>query len=197
MRVPNLRGEIERRLLVNYSIDPDVARRHLPAPFRPQLQQGYAVAGICLIRLGSMRPVGLPGAVGLRSENAAHRFSVEWDDPVEGRRAGVYIPRRDSDSRLSVLLGGRVFPGEHHHASFDVRESADDLHVAYDADDGSAHVSVDVTVEPGLGCSALFGSLGEASRFFEQGALGYSATRTEGTFDGLRLLTSAWKVEPV
>lgn len=197
MKAPNLRGEIERRLLVNYRVDPEVAQTHLPAPFRPQVRNGYAVAGICLIRLGSMRPSGLPRSVGLRSENAAHRFAVEWDDPTNGPQSGVYIPRRDSNSRLNVILGGRAFPGEHHLATFDVSESDQSLHVAYTARDGSASVSIDATVEPDLGASALFDSLDDASRFFERGALGYSATHTKGKFDGLRLLTSAWRVEPV
>ncbi|MEQ6899531.1 DUF2071 domain-containing protein [Nocardioides sp. YIM 152588] len=197
MWTPTLRGEIQRRLLVNYRLDPEVARSHIPAPFRPQLHNGHAVAGICLIRLGAMRPAGLPGMVGVRSENAAHRFAVEWDDPAAGRRTGVYIPRRDTDSRLGVLLGGRAFPGEHHLARFDVSETEDDLHVAFSARDGSASVSVDATVAPDLGGSGLFDTVDEASRFFEQGALGYSATHTAGRFEGLRMHTSAWKVEPV
>jgi len=33
--------------------------------------------------------------------------------------------------------------------------------------------------------------------FFERGADGYSATRDVGRYDGLRLETKAWKVEPV
>ena len=41
---------IERRLLVNYRVDPGVARSLLPAPLRPQVVNGWAVAGICLIR---------------------------------------------------------------------------------------------------------------------------------------------------
>ena len=74
---------VERRLLVNYRLQPEVAARLLPSPFRPQLVAGWAVAGICLIRLGALRPAPLPAAAGLRSENAAHRFAVEWED-VDG-----------------------------------------------------------------------------------------------------------------
>src|SRR5690242_5724317 len=106
MKVPGLSGEIERRLLVNYRVDPDAIAAVLPPPFRPQLVNGYAVAGICLIRLGSMRPRPLPAWVGVRSENAAHRVAVEWDSPA-GVRHGVYIPRRDSNSWLNVVVGGR------------------------------------------------------------------------------------------
>ena len=106
--LPVIDGEIERRLLVNYRVDPQVIARVLPDPFRPQLVGGAAVAGICLIRLGQMRPRHTPRWVGLRSENAAHRVAVEWDT-ADGPQAGVYIPRRDSDSWANVLLGGRIF----------------------------------------------------------------------------------------
>lgn len=58
MKLPRLAGTVQRRLLVNYRVDPDVIASLLPAPFRPQLVNGFAVAGICLIRLGSMRPAG-------------------------------------------------------------------------------------------------------------------------------------------
>jgi len=67
------------------------------------------VAGCCLIRLGSLRPRGLPDALGLTTENAVHRIAVEWGDE-DGAWTGVFVPRRDSGSRLSVALGGRVLP---------------------------------------------------------------------------------------
>jgi len=117
---------IERRLLVNYRVDPTVAASLLPTPLRPQLVNGWAVAGICLIRLGRLRPGWIPGWAGMRTENAAHRVAVEWD-AMGGRQSGVYIPRRDSNSAVTVLAGGRLFPGEHHRAYFDVRETPRDL----------------------------------------------------------------------
>ena len=55
-----MRGVIERRLLVNYRVDPEVVADQLPAPFEPELVNGYAVAGICLIRLGRLRPRSFP-----------------------------------------------------------------------------------------------------------------------------------------
>ena len=70
---------IERRLLVNYRIDAEMVQRQLPAPFRPQLVSGWAVGGVCFIRLGDLRPNHCPSGVGIRTENVAHRFAVEWD----------------------------------------------------------------------------------------------------------------------
>jgi hypothetical protein len=186
---------IERRLLVNYRVDPVIAANLPPTPLRPQLVNGWAVAGICLIRLGRLRPSWIPGWAGMRSENAAHRIAVEWDE-MGGRQSGVYIPRRDSNSLVTVLAGGRLFPGKHHRASFDVRESARNLHVAFASSDGTAHVSVDVRVAQQLQGSALFADLREASDFFRQGSAGFSATRDSGRLDGLELRAHRWVVEP-
>jgi hypothetical protein len=193
MRQPLLSSTIERRLLVNYRVDPQAAARLLPAPLRPQLVRGYAVAGICLLRLGSTRPTWAPGQVGLRSENAAHRIAVEWDGPA-GLETGVYIPRRDTASRLNTWAGGRLFPGEHHRARFQVRETSDELDVAYAALDNTTRVDAAVTVTDELTGSELFADLQEASDFFRQGSTGYSATRAGRHLDGMRLQTDMWSV---
>ncbi|GAA1261872.1 DUF2071 domain-containing protein [Oryzihumus leptocrescens] len=194
--IPRLSGEIERRLLVNYRVDPAVIGPLLPAPFRPQIVDGAAVAGICLIRLGAMRPTGFPAWIGRRSENAAHRIAVEWDAP-EGTKAGVYIPRRDTDSMLNVAVGGHLYPGQHHRARFRVRESETEVAVAFAARDGSVEVDVAVRVTAELAGSKIFADVSAASEFFERGSLGYSATDQAQRLDGLQLHTNAWKVEPV
>jgi hypothetical protein len=59
MKAPALAAVMERRILVNYRVDPDLLGSYLPAPFRTALVGGHAVAGICLIRLGHIRPAGL------------------------------------------------------------------------------------------------------------------------------------------
>jgi len=122
MRVPVIQGVIDRRILVNYRADPASVERLLPEPFRPQLVEGKAVVGVCLIRLHRVRPLGWPARVGIASENAAHRIAVGWDEQGEARH-GVYVPRRHTSSRLNAAAGGRFFPGVHQQAEFAVRES--------------------------------------------------------------------------
>ena len=192
MITPVLAGLIERRILVNYAVDPDVAARLLPPPFRPQLLKERAVAGICLIRLTQLRPMGLPAWVGVASENAAHRIAVEWDSE-DGVRSGVYIPRRDSGSALNVAVGGRLFPGAHHRARFVTRETSSTMHVSYVSLDGNVTVDVDVELTDRLEGSELFADIGAASAFFQAGSDGYSA-RADARLDGLSLHTDAWHV---
>ena len=66
MRIPVIHGLIERRILVNYRVDPEVLKKLLPQPFRPKIIKDAGIAGICLIRLKDIRPSGFPGAVGIR-----------------------------------------------------------------------------------------------------------------------------------
>src|SRR5262245_32820204 len=100
MRIPVIRGVIDRRILVNYRVVPDVLASLLPPPFRPKLHRGYGMMGICLIRLRGVRPKFLPSWLGIGSENAAHRTTVEWDEGGHVRE-GVYVRRRDTSSWLN------------------------------------------------------------------------------------------------
>jgi hypothetical protein len=196
MRIPVVQGIIERRILINYRVDPGVLARMLPRPFRPKLVHGAGLAGVCLIRLKAIRPRPVPAFLGIRSENAAHRIAVEWDEAGECRE-GVFIPRRDTSSRFNTLLGGRLFPGEHHHARFRVVEEADRFQVGLDSDDGRTHVAIAAQLASELPKTSVFASLQEASDFFARGSLGYSVTGRAGRFDGLELRSFGWKVEPL
>ncbi|MGB2501163.1 MAG: DUF2071 domain-containing protein [Mariniblastus sp.] len=194
MRLPAIRGIIDRRILANYRIDPSCMADALPAPFRPLTVSGYAIGGICLIRLARVRPKIFPFHWGIGSENAAHRIAVEWDSNGETKQ-GVYIPRRDTSSILNSLAGGRIFPGIHHHAKFTVDETENDYSVTMVSDDGDANVHVSGSIVDSLCSSSVFNSLHSVSEFFELGSLGYSDTKTEGRFDGLELQCKNWHVE--
>jgi hypothetical protein len=196
MQIPVLRGLIDRRLLVNFRVDPVVLPRLLPAPFRPKLVQGIGMAGVCLIRLKDIRPRWLPSFLGISSENAAHRIAVEWDHQGKTQE-GVFIPRRDTSSRLNTLAGGTLFPGVHHHAAFHVQEHADRYRIELNSDDRHTHLLVDGHVAQEFPTTSVFGSLREASAFFEKGSLGYSVTAEPGQFDGLELRSFHWQVQPL
>jgi hypothetical protein len=196
MPLPAIRGTIDRRILVNYRVDPDVLAGLLPSPFRPHLVGGKGIAGVCLIRLHRIRPPLAPSAVGLSSENAAHRVAVEWTDGGELCR-GVWIPRRDTSSRLAAFFGGRLFPGLQHHARFQVHEADGAFSIAVDSDDGETHLLVEARLAQKLPAGSVFSSLREASDFFERGSVGYSNRARPGSFDGMELRTASWKVQPL
>lgn len=191
-RAPNLAATIERRLLINYRLDPVVAQSLLPAALRPQLVDGSAVAGICLLRLGALRPTWFTPPVGWGAENAAHRIAVEWDD-ASGTHAGVYIPERHSASWLPVVVGGRFFPGVHKHATFAGAESSDRVQVTMTAADTRVRADVEITDD---WASSLFATVTDASSFFQNGSVGWSPSHDGQSLEGLQLKTTKWRVEP-
>lgn len=196
MRIPVIRGVIDRRILVNYHVDPGILAPLLPDPFRPKVVHNLGMVGICLIRLKRVRPTFFPSWLGISSENAAHRTAVEWDDNG-AVRDGVYVRRRDTSSWLNSLAGGRLFPGMHCHAKFTVEETADHFRVALRSDDGVTSMSVQGRRTDKLPLSSVFHSLEEASSFFQEGSLGYSATADPSRFQGLELKCLNWHVEPL
>jgi len=198
LRLPVIAGTIHRRVLVNYRCDPSALAALLPPPFRPKLVSGFGVAGICLIRLHDIRPRGLPAFVGISSENAAHRIAVEWTDAAGTVREGVYIPRRDSSSLLNHLAGGRVFPGVHHRATFDVAETDTTVRVDLRSNDGDTAVHVDGEVAADLPSGSIFPSVEAASEFFRGGSVGFSPAAGDGSaVDGMELRTKQWHVTPL
>lgn len=196
MRLPTIQGTIRRRILANFRVAPDVMQTQLPSRFRPKLHNGFAIAGICLIGLDHIRPRLMPQVVGISSENAAHRVAVLWEEGGSVRE-GVFISRRDTSSQLNVLLGGRIFPGEHHLSSFYIQETDAAVSIKMKSADEAVTVEIEGNIAEELPSTSIFSSLGEASSFFERGSVGYSVTSEQDRLDGLRLKTKQWRVEPL
>lgn len=190
--IDRVRGTIRRRVLVNYRVAPDVIQRLIPSGFAPQLVGGYAMAGICLIRLEGQRPAGLPSVVGMSSENVAHRIAVTRHENGAVRES-VYIPRRDSASRLQHWLGGRAFPGELGSAKFAVQDDGDSIVLSLRAVDGM-RVGLRARGGESLPKASVFASLDDASSFFRAGSLGYSATREGSCLHAVYLDAVDWRV---
>ncbi|MGB0744198.1 MAG: DUF2071 domain-containing protein [Opitutales bacterium] len=198
MKIPAIKGIIRRRILLNYRVAPDVVQKVLPANFRPKLVDGYSIAGICLIRLEKIRPKAMPAFAGISSENSAHRIGVEWHDENGGVVEGVFVPRRDTDSRLNALAGGRLFPGVHHLSKFTVTDQEGKISLRVAPDDAEIPlVDVEVRETSDFPQQSIFGSLQESSRFFEAGCIGYSSRPGSCTLDGLRLDVTDWEVSPL
>ncbi|WP_313252772.1 DUF2071 domain-containing protein [Empedobacter sp.] len=191
MKIPTIYGIIERRMLINFCVESHYIETILPQPFRPKLYKGKAIAGICLIRLKDIKPKGLPDFVGVNSENAAHRIAVEWEENGVTKE-GVYIPMRDTSLKLNTLVGGRVFPGKHYFAKFNVIEENDNYHLDFTSSDDT-RIEIDAKKSVEFNSNSIFETLNEVSKFFENGSDGYSPNGNN--FEGLKLETYNCEVE--
>ena len=194
--MPAVAATIDRRVLLTFTLDPGAARAVLPAPFRPDLSLGRALGGICLIRVSGLRLPGLPPRAGLTFENAVHRIAVEWDTP-DGTATGAYVLRRDTDSGLAALAGGRVFPGRLHRATFGVVESPGRASIAAQSVDGAMSVAFDGEEAATLPPTSVFTGADSASAFFRCDRVAYSVNHRRGGFDGLRMDSERWEGTPM
>ena len=195
MKIPTIKGTIDRRILINYRVELDVLKKYLPPPFKPQAVNGYGIAGICLIRLKDLRLKGLPTFMGMGFENAAHRIAVEWEENGE-RKTGVYIPKRSTSSRLAAIAGGRIFPGIHSLADFTIREKNGYYEVQL-LDNDYTYLTILSQESTRFPLESVFQSLDSASNFFKEGSIGYSPRYENMIFEGLELKTFNWKVQPL
>ncbi|WP_445722848.1 DUF2071 domain-containing protein [Flavobacterium sp.] len=193
MKIPRIHGYIDRRILINFTVDPKVVEKIIPFPFRPKTYKDKSIVGICLIRLKNIKPKGFPDFVGINSENGAHRIAVEWDENGE-LKSGVYIPRRDTSLKLNTFVGGRLFPGKNYYAKFNVKENNGNYHIAFKSSDDT-EISIDASETKLFNSKSIFETLDNASDFFENGDLGYSPNKEK--FDGLRLKAYKWEVSPL
>ena len=193
--IPSVQAVMTRRILVNFRIQPNAVSAILPSPFRPKLVDGWAMGGICLIRLEQMRPSWLPLGTGTASENAAHRIAVQWTE--EDRVCeGVYIPRRDTNSLLNRAAGGRLFPGVHHPADFRCTQNRTRFEIELHSRDGQTHVEVAARLSKTWSGNSVFPSLEAASAFFRNGGCGWSPDG-RGHLEGVQLHTETWSMEPL
>lgn len=193
--LPPLRGIIDRRILVNFRLDPAPLADVLPDGFEPRTVDGVAIGGICCIRLAEMRPAGVPTVCGFSSENAAHRIGVEYEGD-EGRESGVYVPRRDTDSRLNRFVGSRTV-GRQYRADFDVVEGDGRYELSMRSHEGTVSMHVAATEADALPADSVFDSVDEASAYHRCGAVGYCPTPDGEELAGVELDTDEWRVRPL
>ena len=200
MFLDTIHGIIDRRVLLNYRLDPNVLKRVLPPPFQPKLFDGYGIGGVCMIRFKELRPRLFPAWLGLGSENAAHRIAVQWQQDGE-QREGVFIPRRDTNSWFNKTLGGRVFPGIFQRSRFEGTETDSSVSLrivrADGGADGGAEIKFTGHVVDRLPTTSIFPTLEAAAGFFSLGGTGYSATNSEGHYHGMELRSLNWSLSPL
>ena len=190
-----IEGIIDRRILVNYRIDPYYLEKILPPPFKPRLIKGYGMGGICLIRFKKMRPTWLPSLMGTSSENGTHRFCVKWEKNDQ-LHSGVYVKKRFTNSKLHELGGEKIFPGKLVFSDFQVSEKNGYYSVSFKCKSGE-YVHVEACETHQFPKNSIFQTIEEASEDFRKDQIGYSPDRKKTQFKGVKLNTKNWSVFPM
>jgi len=194
--MPVLDGVIDRRILINYRVHPEAVKSLVPAHLEPLVVNGYASAGICLLRLKDIGFKHAPRLLRITSENAAHRFLVSYRDGNK-QVQGVYIPRRDTDSRLNVLLAGKLLSWPHYPATFHSSEANGHYAVTMESHDEYSKLSIEAELSEKFPTVSMFDSLDQASVCFRDCQIGVSPSSSSQSFKSIRLETKSWQVKPL
>lgn len=196
MNLPVLNGTIDRRILINYRVKPEVVKALLPPHLEPLVVNGYASAGICLLRLKNIGLKYSPSFLRITSENVAHRFLVKWKTNGEDH-FGVYIPRRDTDSILNVVLAGKFFAWPHYLADFSTEESGNDYNIRVKSRDPNGSLFVSAHRTNTFPENSMFDSMEHASLCFQRSTFGISPAAVSDAFKVMELKTKSWTVSPI
>ena len=98
---------------------------------------------------------------------------------------------------MNHLAGGRLFPGEHCLADFDVSDDGARISMNIRARDGKMALKLQARESDALPVTSCFSSLAETSSYFEGGSVGFSVTRDCCRLDGIQLKTESWNVRPL
>ena len=193
---PSIEGICERRVIINYRVDPEFIAQQLPHSFAPLIVKDYAIAGICLIRLKEMRPIGFPKQLGFASENAAPRIAVQWTE--NGKSVtGAYIPKRYSSSSINSSVSSYFFPALFESAHFECIETDDRYKILATSKLDGFRLAVNAHKTNELETGSIFDSTKQASDFIKNAAIAYSPSQRKGRFNAIQLKTYSWKAEPL
>lgn len=160
---------VDRQLLINFRMDPAIVRQFLPVGVEPRVIHGFAIGGICVVRLNKRK---LGPLIRIReSENVAHRFAIcppAATSHESQASSCVYVCRAHTSSRWNSFLGNRILAGRYHRANIDVEESPEVIRVKMTSRDKSSQLSFSGVTGCGHPMESIFSSIGEALRFLEQ-----------------------------
>ena len=94
-------GELHDVELVQFSLDPDEARAHLPEPLAPRIVAGRACVSLVNVRLEGMRPLGVPRCLTFGFRHVAFRMLVDDAQHNEDSSAhGIFFARSFTEKPL-------------------------------------------------------------------------------------------------
>lgn len=124
MMFPELVGNAQRQILVNYRTQPDFLFPHLPTGFAPLTHEGWGFAGIKLVSLKELRPKGWPRLLGMSVDFVSFRILAKWRTPENIVRSGSVELWRECSSKVALKTSQKYFDGRLIHSTMFFRDDA-------------------------------------------------------------------------
>ena len=190
--LPAVRARMRERFIVNMRVPPHALATELPGSLEPQGVNGWGIISFCLLDLRRLTIAPLPAVVGPRSVSCAVRAAVL----DEAGAPSVFVPARQTSSRLGAWFTRRGFSAPHELVEIDVASHQDGGTELRVTDRGVT--AIDAWLRPHTAVqSEAFDSLDAFARFLAMGERSYGRSRHDGKLTVLDLHKADAVYEPL
>lgn len=179
MRI-TMQGRLDPCYLLSYAIPEESVVALLPEGLDPLTYQEYAFLNIVISRIISMRPTGVPSALGLTYWHVAYRLHARANLAAGKTIDGLYFLRSDVDRSLPVIPGNALTDFRFHKASIRVTTDGAMFRLKIARTPAEiANAEVAIATDPAGEDSILapFRTLGERERTLKYAPFGLSVDR--------------------
>ena len=189
--LPSVRARMHERYIVNVRVPPDALAAALPGCLDPQEVNGFGIVSFCVLDLRRISIAPVPPVAGPRSVSCAARYAVL----DEGGAPSVFVPERQTGSRLGAWFTRRGFSAPHGLVDIEVSSHPDGGAEVHVRDDGTP--TFDAWLRPRSSLESLaFDGVDDFAAFLAMGERSYGRSRHDGKLTVLDLHKSDAGYEP-
>ena len=185
-------------LTLTYALPPDVLRPLLPPGLELETAGGRGFVAVALVQTESLRPAGLPSALGQDFFLAGYRVFTTFRAPEGRRLRGLRILRSDANRARMVVGGNLLTHYNYHRCTASVDASGGKMRVGVSTPDhgGDVRITADLS-NPVLPAGSPFTSVREARRFAGPLPFTFDFERETNAIVAIRATRADWRPEPV
>ena len=161
-----IEAHLEDCLTITYALPAHVLRRLVPRGLQLETVGDYGFVAVALVQARSLRPAGLPAALGQDFFLAGYRIFTTFRCPNGRRLRGLRIVRSDTNRKRMVVGGNLLTHYQYHHCAALIDATAEKIDVTIRTRDGAGDLNVRADrSERALPAGSPFSSVREARRF--------------------------------
>jgi uncharacterized protein DUF2071 len=185
-------------LTLTYALPPDVLRPLLPPGLELETARGFGFVAVALVQAESLRPAGLPSALGQDFFLAGYRIFTTFRAPRGRRLRGLRILRSDANRARMVVGGNLLTHYDYHRCTASVDASGSRIRIAVGTPDhgGDLRMTADLS-DAVLPPGSPFASVREARRFAGPLPFTFDFERETNAMIAIRATRANWQPEPV
>jgi hypothetical protein len=185
-------------ITLTYALPAGVLRPLLTPGLELETAGGYGFVAVALVQAESLRPAGLPAALGQDFFLAGYRVFTTFRTPGGRRLRGLRILRSDAN-RARMVAGGNVMTHyNYHRCTSHVEETGGLVRIAIDTPDGGGDLRLTVDrANPALPAGSPFASVREARRFAGPLPFTFDFEKQTNAIIAIQATRANWRPAPV